>query len=491
MASQMRAMGFKFEGTKRCASHDLLIFRMLDTDWLTAGKSSCAKMLEDCTRRGNSAAEVLARLLHRTSHIRDLLLKGKTRHAHAASKTVVEQLVTKVAALTFGAVLSYERDRAISLPRRKGAREIETETCELIGQGSRMGALVGPNVVLQTLEPHGGILEGQSAIVFSELTEEETLMRFALPPPTPPPEALLQLYLWKLHQRNSTTFALRVDVKGDGMPRAVITRAELRSVGYLFARVVEYPCRTLEIGPIYLQQADDIAWTESWQLLVEHAIDAGVQRIEVLISAAASECTALLRMGFSFEATQRLWHMREHQLFDVACFAMLASDREQVSALLSRRLQNLVKDERNTCLFAPLSQALEFTVAFKNSAIGVELTDEPPIYAKSIHPTKGLGLPATLTSLADPQTGPFLVAINGVAVHGLTRKEVLAKLRVLPRPVTMTFRGRPDRPKDPRVGREDGYKNILGARANMLSEMFKREHPDQYRKGPGGWVTST
>ena len=504
LASQMQTMGFKFEGIKRCSMHDLLVFRMLDTDWLAAGKSACKKMLEDCSRHGNGAAEVLSRLLHRTSHIRDTLLQGNVRHAHAASKAVLEQLVAKVAALTFGAVLSYERDRAKSLPviamtndfgQRElmctGAQEKEKETCDLIGQESfRMGALVGKYIVLQTLEPHGGIYDGQRAIVFSELTGEEILMRFDKPPPTPPPEALLQLYLWKLHQRNATTFALRVDVKGDGMPRAAIARSELLGVGYLVARVVDYPCRTLEIGPMYLQQADEIVWTEIWQLLMEHAFDAGVQRIELLVDPAASECTTLLRLGFNFEATQRLWHMREHQLCDIACFSTVVSDREQMAALLDRNMQNLIKDELNTCLFAPLSKTLEFTVAFKNIAFGVELSDEPPIYVKSIHPTKGLGLPSTFTDLADPQTGPFLVAINGVDAHGLTRKEVLARLRELPRPVLMTFRGRPHRPKHPRVRLEDGYKSILGTRANMLSEMFKREHPGQYRMGPGGWVAT-
>jgi hypothetical protein len=167
------------------------------------------------------------------------------------------------------------------------------------------------------------------------------------------------------------------------------------------------------------------------------------------------------------------------------------ADREQVSALQARRIQALLKDSRNECIFPSLSAALEFKVALQHNAIGVEFTDEPPIFAKGIHPIKGRGLPSTLTATASPEKGPYLVAIDGIAADGLSRKEVLTMLRRLSRPVILTFRERPDRLEDriTKMGASN-YSKVLGSRASMLSEMYKRDHPDQYYKGPGGWVAS-
>lgn len=82
------------------------------------------------------------------------------------------------------------------------------------------------------------------------------------------------------------------------------------------------------------------------------------------------------------------------------------------------------------------------------------------------------------------------MAVETVEASGLTRKEVLALLRKLPRPVTLTFRMRSERlTEDAQIaGREESnYKAVLGARSSLLAEIFKRDHPQWYEKTPGGF----
>jgi hypothetical protein len=446
--------------------------------------------LEDDKRSNRrSAAAELAHFWHHTQQTRDVLMEGDECLQRLTASALMEQIVIKVTALTFDAVLSYEHERnPKSVLRCKGEQDREKPVI-LIGQkGFRMGELIGNNVVLQTLQAHGGLYDGFYSRIFSKLSAQEELWRYA-ELPTAPGEGLLQQYLWKLKQQDPTTFALRVGVKGDGKPRNIISRANLQPMGYLFGRVLKFPCRCLEVGPIFLEEATEFEQTEAWQLLLQHAFDAGVQRVELLVdTAASSTCVQLLRVGFVFEATHAQFHMNEHHINSAVCFAIRAADREQVAALQSRRLTNLVKNDNNQCLFPAHSRVLEFEVAFKNAAIGIDLSAEPPIFVQSIHATKGVGLPATLTQAAHAEKGPYLVTVQGRDASGLTRKQVLELLRNLPRPVILTFRMRAQRPQVPVLADADGcYKTVLGVRMTMLSEMFKRDHPEQYRKTKGGF----
>lgn len=467
---------------------------MLDSDWLCKGKSACTIFLEDDQRssRRSPAAE-LANFWHHTQKTRDVLMEGNQCLQRLTATALMEQIVTKVAALTIDAVRYVAKDRhPKSFSRCKGAQDREKPAI-LIGQkGFRTGELIGNNVVLQTLQAHGGLYDGYYSSAFSKLSPNEELWRYA-ELPRAPGEGLLQQYLWKLQQQDPTTFALRVGVKGDGKPRDTISRAELQPVGYIFGRVSKFPCRCLELGPVYLEKADEFEETEAWQLLLQHAFDAGIKRVELLVdTAASSTCVKLLRVGFVFEATHHQFHINQHHINSAVCFAIGAADRAQVATLQSRRLTSLVKSDNNQCLFAAHSHMLEVEVAFKNAAVGIELSDDAPIFVKSIHPTKGVGLPATLTQAANAETGPFLVAVEGRDASGLTRKQVLELLRKLPRPVTLTFRVRAQRPQGPVLtDAAGGYKTVLGARATMLSEMFKRDHPGWYRKTKGGFEERT
>jgi hypothetical protein len=417
----------------------------------------------------------------------------------------------------------------IKAEMRSALKEIQAggakERVILIGQkGFETGELTGSNVVLQTLQAHGGLYNGQLARSFSRLTVEEELFRFA---EHAPEERLLKQYLWKLKQHDPTTFALRIGVKPDSEFCQGVTRTDIRTetmenvAGYIFARVSDFPCRCLEVGPVYLEEAHDLVYTEAWQVLLQHAVDAGMRRVEFLVdSEASSTCLKLQGLGFAFEATYQQWQISNCHVKSVVCFALdVANSQHGIKwkTLQCRRTQGLLKHKHNQCLFAPLSAMLEFKVAFKNDAIGIEWSDAPPVFVKSIHATKGLvrpmspcvslivlcqalvltwlntkglGLPDNLTQNADPDTGPYLVAVETVEASGLTRKEVLALLRKLPRPVTLTFRMRAERLTENAqiAGREESnYKAVLGARSSLLAEIFKRDHPQWYEKTPGGF----
>ena len=430
-------------------------------------------------------------------------MEGDNCFAYIAANAALELVVNNVMSFAYTTVLRYQEAgladpfcagyAAKTAPQMIATEKVVCEKGRTVHVGASRhsilgtGELIGKNVVLQPLQPHGGVYEGQISPIFSKLTAEEVLLRFA-PPELRPDEIRLQQYLWKLRMRNASAFALRVGVKGDGKPRALISRADLATAGFIFARVSGFPCPCLQVGPIFVDHADVFVHTETWLLLLEHAFTCGVERVEILIESTASGlCLQLLRLGFSFECNLRQWFVSEDLFKDVVCYAVTAGEEEHVAAMLSRRLQALSKDEQDRCIFPPLSEALELKVAFQRPAIGVEFTETPPIFAKRIHPVKGLGLPASLTEIVNEGTGPFLAAVNDAAADGLTRKELLALLRALPRPVVITFRVRAARPKDLLVHGEAGYKAVLGARASLLSEVFKRDHPSWYQKTPAGF----
>ena len=475
---------------------------MLDNDWRNKGKEAFDKILMGHPHGARSTSEELKSFWQRTHLTRDLDLESNDCYARIAANAALELAVGNTMSFVFSEMLRYQKvgcqdpflkkfsaeneHASTSAWNSLGGKPAATSEAGLARLGR--GELTGKYVVLQPIPAYGGLYEGHTSPIFFKLTVEEVLLRYALPA-TLPDENRLQLYLWKLTARNASTFALRVGVKGDGKPRDLITRANLPTAGYLFARVIEFPCRSLEVGPVWLDKADEFVHVESWSLLLEHAFQAGLARVEVMVEAtAASLCLQLLRLGFVFEGTMRQWHVSEDLLKDIVCFSIVLEEKDSAEALRSRRIQALIKDEQGRCILPPLSEGLEFKVAFQRPAIGVEFTDSPPIFATRIHPLKGLGLPATLTEIAHDETGPFLVAVDSFAADGLTRKELLALLRSLPRPVILTFRARSVRPKDPAVNvAHGGYKKILGVRASLLSETYKRDHPRLYRKGPAGF----
>lgn len=475
---------------------------MLDNDWRNKGKDALDKKLMGYLHRARGSSGELESFWQRTHLTRDLGLESDDCYARIAANAALELAVGNTMSFVFCEVLRCQKvgcqDPFLKIFSAENAHTWNSAGnsqggAPVTSSGSGLarlgrGELTGKYVVLQPLQAYGGLYEGQTSPIFSKLTAEEVYLRYALPA-TLPDETRLQLYLWKLTARNASTFALRVGVKGDGKPRDLITRANLPTAGYIFARVVEFPCQSLEVGPVWLDKADEFVHVESWSLLLEHAFQAGLARVEVIADASAANlCLQLLRLGFVFERTMRHWHVSENLLKDVVCFSIVLEEKEYAEALRSRRTQGLIKDELGRCILPPLSEALEFTVAFQRPAIGVEFTDSPPIFAKRIHPVKGLGLPATLTEIAHDETGPFLVAVDSFAADGLTRKELLALLRALPRPVILTFRARSARPKDPTVHvAHGGYKEVLGVRASLLSETYKRDHPRFYTKGPAGF----
>ena len=422
---------------------------MLDTDWISKGKNMCATILQDCQRGSQStaAAHQLAGFWQRTQRLRDKAHAGGDEDtAQRAAAAVVARLVTAVVWLVASST---------------AASAAASATCEvdlpiLIGQtGCERSELVGSKVVLQTLELCGGLYleyQGQNA-GYAPLFKLVDLgvWRYGEAPGVLPPEEQLRRYLWKLKQHNPTSFALRLAVKRQTCcthtytPHTPHTQhadcqlphksphtqdmhvahhdtrrlgaggEELVAVGYIFGRVSSFACRCLELGPVWMEKAAEFVQTDAWKVLVQHAFAAGIARVEVLVDTATSHVslTRLLRLGnFRFEGTHRGWFVTRQDLRHVFVFSIGAGDYAQVSALHARRMRTLRRQHHNQSLFSPQSEALEFQVAIKNAAIGIEFPDAAPIFAKSIHPTKGRGLPETLTKTADEESGPFLVAVD-------------------------------------------------------------------------------
>ena len=137
-------------------------------------------------------------------------MEGDNCFAYIAANAALELVVNNVMSFAYTTVLRYQEAgladpfcagyAAKTAPQMIATEKVVCEKGRTVHVGASRhsilgtGELIGKNVVLQPLQPHGGVYEGQISPIFSKLTAEEVLLRFA-PPELRPDEIRLQQYL--------------------------------------------------------------------------------------------------------------------------------------------------------------------------------------------------------------------------------------------------------------------------------------------------------
>ncbi|KAJ1493015.1 hypothetical protein T484DRAFT_2836766 [Baffinella frigidus] len=132
----------------------------------------------------------------------------------------------------------------------------------------------------------------------------------------------------------------------------------------------------------------------------------------------------------------------------------------------------------------PPGETRQFSVSFEEFHIGLQFTQgEQPVAVASVLPGSEAARCISLAQLADPATGPVVVAVEGCSTREASLAEVQRALRKAGRPVRITLEVRGDEPAVQTRSEEEYHAAVNGGRCSRIKELAAKRMRAR-REGP-------